>query len=305
MFPQPFVILLVAPENIEPMSGLRRGKWSAEEEQYVNAIIYRFNQGTLPVPAGTTLRSYLSDKLNCDPMRITKKFTGEEAIGKRVFKPERMGMRSPQELRKISDGLLELEIRFKRKLASLQRESERKAQRTVVLPPNIPPHLASSSRSAVDMARTANWLNRANEMLFHPQLVHQQDDYFSLAETRGLLNEGATLKRSRNEAPPSDGANAVRRRLSPDSSTSNDAMALFGFMQSINKRSMVDASTNTTENSPPQSHSIPPIASTSDEEVLAATTLPPSSATTSVTTSTSSSSNSLGKSASPDPPPSL
>mmetsp|Transcript_7056 Transcript_7056/g.14322 ORF Transcript_7056/g.14322 Transcript_7056/m.14322 type:complete len:292 (+) Transcript_7056:225-1100(+) len=288
------------------MSGLRRGKWSAEEEQYVSAIIFRFNQGTLPVPAGTTLRSYLSDKLNCDPMRITKKFTGEEAIGKRVFKPERLGMRSQQELREISDSLLELEIRFKKKLASLQRESERKAQRAVVLPPNIPPHLASSSRSAVDMAKTANWLNRANEMLLDPQIVHQQDDYSSLAETKGLLNEGATLKRSRNEAPPSDGTNACRRRLSTDTSTSNDAMALFGFMQSINKRLMVDASTNTTDNSPPQAHPHNPIASTSDEEVLATNTLCPSSATTSATTSyttsANSSSNSLEKSVSADPP---
>jgi hypothetical protein len=33
------------------------------------------------------VRRYLSDKLNCDPMRITKKFTGEACIGKRIFHP--------------------------------------------------------------------------------------------------------------------------------------------------------------------------------------------------------------------------
>ncbi len=50
-------------------------------------VIQDFNSGYLNAPAGTTLRSYLSDKLHCDPMRITKKFTGDSCIGKRVFHP--------------------------------------------------------------------------------------------------------------------------------------------------------------------------------------------------------------------------
>ena len=66
---------------------LRRGKWTVEEEAYVARVIQDFNSGYLNAPAGTTLRTYLSDKLNCDPMRITKKFTGDSCIGKRVFHP--------------------------------------------------------------------------------------------------------------------------------------------------------------------------------------------------------------------------
>ena len=66
---------------------LRRGKWTAEEEAYVARVIQDFNSGYLKASAGTTLRTYLSDKLNCDPMRITKKFTGDACIGKRVFHP--------------------------------------------------------------------------------------------------------------------------------------------------------------------------------------------------------------------------
>jgi hypothetical protein len=66
---------------------LRRGKWTAEEESYVARVIQDFNSGYLDAPAGTTLRTYLSEKLKCDPMRITKKFTGEACIGKRVFHP--------------------------------------------------------------------------------------------------------------------------------------------------------------------------------------------------------------------------
>ncbi len=66
---------------------LRRGKWTVEEEAYVARVIQDFNSGYLNAPPGTTLRTYLSDKLNCDPMRITKKFTGDACIGKRVFHP--------------------------------------------------------------------------------------------------------------------------------------------------------------------------------------------------------------------------
>eukprot|EP00629_Pelagomonadales_sp_RCC1024_P011163 CAMPEP_0119275982 /NCGR_PEP_ID=MMETSP1329-20130426/14658_1 /TAXON_ID=114041 /ORGANISM="Genus nov. species nov., Strain RCC1024" /LENGTH=58 /DNA_ID=CAMNT_0007276403 /DNA_START=107 /DNA_END=280 /DNA_ORIENTATION=- len=58
------------------MSGqLRRGKWTIEEEEYVERVIKDFNSGLLDAAPGTTLRSYLADALACDPMRITKKFT--------------------------------------------------------------------------------------------------------------------------------------------------------------------------------------------------------------------------------------
>jgi len=71
----------------KPTPALRRGKWTVEEETYVARVIQDFNIGFLDAPAGTTLRTYLSEKLHCDPMRITKKFTGDACIGKRVFHP--------------------------------------------------------------------------------------------------------------------------------------------------------------------------------------------------------------------------
>ena len=46
------------------MSNLRKGKWTSEEESYANKIILLFNQGLLSVIPGTTLRSFLSEKLN-------------------------------------------------------------------------------------------------------------------------------------------------------------------------------------------------------------------------------------------------
>jgi hypothetical protein len=66
-------------------AGLRRGKWTAEEESYANRLIHEFKLGLLPLTDGTTLRTFLSKLLNCDPMRISKKFVGGNCIGKVTF----------------------------------------------------------------------------------------------------------------------------------------------------------------------------------------------------------------------------
>jgi hypothetical protein len=63
-------------------ASLRRGKWTSEEEYYANRLIYEFKLGLLPLTDGTTLRTFLSKLLNCDPMRISKKFVGQNCIGK-------------------------------------------------------------------------------------------------------------------------------------------------------------------------------------------------------------------------------
>ncbi len=65
---------------------LRRGKWTPEEEAYANRLIMEFKSGLLPLTDGTTLRTFLSKLLNCDPMRISKKFVGNNCIGKQVFR---------------------------------------------------------------------------------------------------------------------------------------------------------------------------------------------------------------------------
>ncbi|ETO71878.1 hypothetical protein F444_11863 [Phytophthora nicotianae P1976] len=67
--------------------GLRKGKWTEEESRYAAQLTNYFKEGLLPIERGTMLRLYLSQKLNCEPMRITKKFTGGECIGKQVFRP--------------------------------------------------------------------------------------------------------------------------------------------------------------------------------------------------------------------------
>ena len=97
-----------------PSSGLRRGKWTQEEEAYAERVIRDFNGGLLDAAPGTTLRSYLSDKLNCAPMRITKKFTGDASIGKCVFRPRENA--SPAAVERSRREIAELEATWRRKL---------------------------------------------------------------------------------------------------------------------------------------------------------------------------------------------
>lgn len=63
-------------------SSPRSGKWSVEEEKYASELIRQFDAGVLTdCTDGCTLRSYLSKKLNCAPMRVSKKYAGQ-SIGK-------------------------------------------------------------------------------------------------------------------------------------------------------------------------------------------------------------------------------
>ncbi|KAG5185482.1 hypothetical protein JKP88DRAFT_133848, partial [Tribonema minus] len=91
---------------------LRRGKWSSEEEAYTERIIHYFNTGVLQLPEGTTLRAYLAKKLQCDPMRITKKFTGSSCLGKRVYHSCERTPASPDEITASKEDLSQLEARF-------------------------------------------------------------------------------------------------------------------------------------------------------------------------------------------------
>lgn len=60
----------------------RSGKWTPQEESFANQLIVEFEGGSLQdCEDGCTLRAYLARKLNCAPMRISKKFAGR-CIGK-------------------------------------------------------------------------------------------------------------------------------------------------------------------------------------------------------------------------------
>lgn len=167
----------------QSVSSLRRGKWTVEEESYVARVIQDFNSGYLNAPAGTTLRSYLSDKLHCDPMRITKKFTGDSCIGKRVFHP---AVRCPTNTAFIDKAQAELdalERRWRRRLDMQQREAAKKAAASAAAATAVAscrshfhplPSIQSTGVSVTHsvaipqeaiVTRTASWLDRANTIL--------------------------------------------------------------------------------------------------------------------------------------------
>lgn len=104
------------------MSHLCR-KWTTEEEAYANRLIQEFKAGLLPLTDGTTLRTFLSKLLNCDPMRISKKFVGSNCIGKQVFRRRTADLNrlTPEQIQKSRAELSELERRFLERVAQTNR----------------------------------------------------------------------------------------------------------------------------------------------------------------------------------------
>ena len=102
--------------GLEDRDSLRKGKWIQEEETFATRLIQLFNQGLLVLPEGMTLRSYLAEKLNCDPMRITKKFTGASCLGKRVFHSRKHTDATLADMQTAQHELNCLEARFHSRL---------------------------------------------------------------------------------------------------------------------------------------------------------------------------------------------
>lgn len=80
---------------------LRKGKWTQEEDNYATREIRDFKAGLLNIPDRTSLRSYLAKQLNCNSMRITKKYSKTENICKINYINAEPGI-FPQELRNIA-----------------------------------------------------------------------------------------------------------------------------------------------------------------------------------------------------------
>jgi hypothetical protein len=87
-----------------------------EEEEYTSRIIHYFSTGLLTLPDGMTLRSYLADKLNCDPMRITKKYAGASCLGRRMFQFRDKPQPNITQIQMAKAELDLLEERFRRRV---------------------------------------------------------------------------------------------------------------------------------------------------------------------------------------------
>jgi hypothetical protein len=63
-------------------TSMRRGKWIAEEVELAEECVKHFLAGFLPKARALSLRSYIAGILACDPMRVSKRFSGFESVGK-------------------------------------------------------------------------------------------------------------------------------------------------------------------------------------------------------------------------------
>ena len=100
---RPLDLLLSADDPWYPRGGrARRRRSTRYDRRYANRLIHEFKLGLLPLTDGTTLRTFLSKLLNCDPMRISKKFVGQNCIGKQVFRRRQQDMDrlSPEDIKR-------------------------------------------------------------------------------------------------------------------------------------------------------------------------------------------------------------
>eukprot|EP00980_Cylindrotheca_fusiformis_P001953 scaffold443_cov125-Cylindrotheca_fusiformis.AAC.2 len=118
----------------------RSGKWTSEEEAYADMLIELFEKGLINEQNGCTLRSCLSRRLHCLPMRISKKFAGK-CIGKAVYlSKNRAGSLDPSMLQRTMSQLREAEIKFL-KVVYPELNVEHTASQ-IGLPPLVPASLA-------------------------------------------------------------------------------------------------------------------------------------------------------------------
>eukprot|EP00903_Cladosiphon_okamuranus_P013837 g12876.t1 len=100
----------------------RSGRWIIEEEDFARACIDAFNSGLLSqVEEGTTLRAFLSERLQCQPMRVTKKLHGSKGMGKRLY--VRAKDSTPALMEAAARELEALEARFAKKLLARSNET--------------------------------------------------------------------------------------------------------------------------------------------------------------------------------------
>ena len=94
---------------------------------YAMRLIAEFKAGLLPLTDGTTLRTFLSKLLHCDPMRISKKFVGANCIGKQVFRRRQADIDrlTPDEIARSRQELAEARAALRSAFAHAWGESAR------------------------------------------------------------------------------------------------------------------------------------------------------------------------------------
>lgn len=128
---------------------MHSGRWTPEEEEYVEGMIAEFTSGQLPIAEGTTLRSFLAKMLNCNPKRVSKKYDGNPIYnGKSAYVRSRNPL-PPAETTARQGNLLELERKFREALLTMQRVESRLQSLTSHLMPEQEPAVAIQKTNTV------------------------------------------------------------------------------------------------------------------------------------------------------------
>jgi len=83
-----------------------------EEEEYATKVIHYFCLGLFTLPAGKTLRTFLADKLSCNPMRVTKRFAGASSLSREIHSSCDRPQFTPQEIEAARMEIESLEESF-------------------------------------------------------------------------------------------------------------------------------------------------------------------------------------------------
>jgi hypothetical protein len=190
--------------------GMRAGRWTKEEEAYANRLIEEFSAGLLPMHDGRMLRMFLAKALNCDPMRISKKFVGNSAIGKQVYKrqQDKIDRLSEHELNAKITEILQLEQKFLN--ANKEQSVRQHSRKTANFPSAVaampaqqqPPYQHHQHQQNQQHQNQQHQQNQQNQQ--HQQHQHQAPP--SSRISHGAVRRGSFgLQHSAGAAVPSPG----------------------------------------------------------------------------------------------------
>ncbi|KAE8995486.1 hypothetical protein PF011_g16309 [Phytophthora fragariae] len=212
-----------AQQSSNPPTAMRKGKWTAEESAYCDRLIEEFKKGNLPLAEGTTLRTFLSKLLNCDPMRISKKYTGDQCIGKIIFR-RREDEVSKDDMENIRKDLAELEKTY------LEREQYNQRRREKRLESEL-----SRDKSRFAAARSIGYAAAAgNPAAMRPQVQQpQQGGGYPPAAVQPMTKQeprpvpGPQVQQPNYGAPGRAGSMPVQPPLHPPQQSNNVSSHLF------------------------------------------------------------------------------
>jgi len=168
-------------------------------------------------------------------MRITKKFTGDACIGKRVFHPAVRCSNNAALIDKAQSELDTLERRWRKRLEMQQREAAKKQAASAAAAAaavsgrmlqgkNLPNSLGTNGSRAV-VAQTASWLDRANAILSQTHIPARSEQENKIVKTSSdeVEKEMKEVERLIHEGPIIQKTSAGLPTLL-EKSMSNDAL---------------------------------------------------------------------------------